>query len=123
MVSTLAPSAAKNAAASEPCELPEPAAEAQTQPADALSAAAPPALASPPPPGAELSAALRARWALLSAQVACELDSLPNSAFAVAPPAPHPGYTPAQRLAAAAWTAALYGAFGLVCGGAGQARG
>ena len=47
------------------------------------------------------------------------LDTLPSSCFAPAPPPL--SYSLQQRAAAAVYTALLYGALGLVCGGAGQA--
>ena len=124
MVSILAPSAAKNAAASEPCELPgaPPSADAPQVAATPLQPGADAPAGRAQPPGADLRDALGARWARFVAAAACELEALPNSAFAAAPPPPHPGYSPPQRVAAAAWTALLYGALGLACGGAGQAR-
>jgi hypothetical protein len=114
MISILAPSAAKLAAAGG---------------ADAAAAAAafgPDASASsaavPGPPDALASADAPASLALWAAAVAQGIAALPNSCFEPAPPPPHPGYSLPQRAAAAAWTAALYGALGLACGGAGQAR-
>jgi hypothetical protein len=127
MVSILAPSAAKVAAAGS-CELPfiearalatanADAADTNSDADDTVTDATALATASdaaPAPGDSGLAAAL--------AEVSCFVRSLPNSCFEAAPPAPHPGYTLAQRAAAAAWTAALYGVLGLVCGGAGQAR-
>jgi hypothetical protein len=127
MVSILAPSAAKVAAAGS-CELPfieaRAMAAANADVADTNSdaddtvtdatALAAASGAAPAPGDSGLAAAL--------AEASCFVRSLPNSCFEAAPPAPHPGYTLAQRAAAAAWTAALYGVLGLVCGGAGQAR-
>jgi hypothetical protein len=55
--------------------------------------------------------------------VSAFLADCPSSCFE-APPrdnADHPGFTSTQRLATALSTAAQYGLFGLVCGGAGQA--
>ena len=128
MVSILAPSAAKNAAlgagegggerdSSEDTYDAGGAPGGDAAAADAASADA--LLAEAAPPG--LGVLLRQAGALVSAAAAA-LSTLPNSCFAVAPPPPHPGYSLPQRAGAALWTAVLYGALGLVCGGAGQAR-
>jgi hypothetical protein len=134
MVSILAPSAAKVAAAGageQPSSGSSGLDESRGSPADtvahahagASSDAHAATRAAAPADGASGgggggAGALAAAFAEASSFVA----SLPNSAFEAAPPAPHPGYSLAQRAGAAAWTAALYGALGLVCGGAGQAR-
>ena len=130
MVSILAPSAAKNAALgtgeggverdSSKDTLSEgaggtPGGDAAAASTDA-STEAPPEAALPAP-----GLGLLLRQAVAAATAA--LSTLPNSCFALAPPPPHPGYSLPQRAGAALWTAVLYGGLGLVCGGAGQARG
>jgi hypothetical protein len=133
MVSILAPSAAKNEArggGAKPASS-APSADAAA-PGGAAAAAADGDAAPGEQPGASgapLSAAgvpgLGGAWLRqateLAAAATAALSALPNSCFAAAPPPPHPGYTLPQRAGAALWTAVLYGALGLVCGGAGQA--
>lgn len=108
MVSILAPSAAKLAAKRE----------ADAGAASSAVAEPSPGAAEPPSPASPLLRRAAAAYAAASAA----LSELPNSCFAASPPTPHPGYSLQQRAGAALWTAALYGALGLVCGGAGQAR-
>ncbi len=102
MVSILAPSAAKNAAASNAsCAV------------DFVAGVSPPSTSSAVLPGAAGE---------LLERLQCVLAGLPNSCFEAAPrDGSHPGYTPAQRVLAALSTAVQYGLLGLVCGGAGQA--
>ena len=126
MVSILAPSAAKNAARGGGAQTASPATSADAAaPGGAVAAAA----AADAAPGEPLAAAgapgLGVAWLRqateLAAAATSALSALPNSCFAAAPPPPHPGYSLPQRAGAALWTAVLYGALGLVCGGAGQA--
>ena len=133
MVSILAPSAAKNEARGGGVQPASPATSADAAAPGGAVAAVADAAAAPAEPlgasGAALAAAgfpgLGGAWLRqateLAAAATAALSALPNSCFAAAPPPPHPGYSLPQRAGAALWTAVLYGALGLVCGGAGQA--